>query len=72
MQTNALSTHRHMPGYPVRFALGLLVLLLTLGLLVTAVAAANFWEDADCDFDENTTLADFSAETDVPACWLVQ
>ncbi|WP_420630107.1 hypothetical protein [Candidatus Leptofilum sp.] len=68
MQTKSLFPARQMPGYPARFVLGLLVLLLTLVLLVTAVLPIF---DEQCEVAVQDKFEAFSAETAVPDCWLI-
>lgn len=72
MQTKSLFPTRKMPNYPVRFALGLLVLTLTLLLLVTAVNATGLLVDEQCESTVSHNFEEFSAETAVPDCWLTQ
>jgi hypothetical protein len=71
MQTKSLTPTRSMPSYPTRFALGLLVLTLTLILILTAVGPvfSHLLVDENCP---DATVADaFSVETAVPNCWLL-
>ena len=72
MQTKSFVPTPQMPRYPLRFAMGLLVLLLTLLLLATAVASTNLFTDERCQTTANTMTEEFSAETAVPSCWLTQ
>jgi hypothetical protein len=74
MQTKCLTPPRQLPNYPTRFALGLLILLLTLLLIVTAIAPvfSHFLAEEDCAGVATQTINGFSAETAVPNCWLIQ
>ena len=74
MQSQAIPKRVPLPNDVTRFALGLLVLTLTLLLFFTA--AAPFLNrlviEPTCDAAADNTFDSFAAETAVPDCWLVQ
>jgi hypothetical protein len=74
MQTKSLSSMNQMPHYAIRFAAGILVLMLTLLLIVTSVGPDfdDVWVDPRCETATVRTLDQVSAETAVPDCWLVR
>lgn len=74
MLTKRLNRPRHFPTYPVRFGFGMLVLLLTLLLIFTAVGPGfrHLFNDDSCEIAANYSPDNFSAETAVPDCWLIQ
>lgn len=74
MHTKRLNSTRQLPAYPVRFTFGLLVLLLTMLLIVTAVGPGfrHLFNDDSCEIAATNSYDEFSAETAVPNCWLVQ
>jgi hypothetical protein len=74
MQTKSLSQNNEMPHFAIRFAAGMLVLMLTLLLIVTAVGPDfdDVWIDQRCETATVRTLDPVSAETAVPDCWLVR
>lgn len=74
MQTKTWSHTRQMPNRLTRFALGMVVLMLTLLLIVTAIDPLmdDLLVDERCATAAALSHDSFSAETAVPDCWLVQ
>ncbi|MCA9944642.1 MAG: hypothetical protein H6656_01520 [Ardenticatenaceae bacterium] len=73
MQSKVMPQTRQMPNRLIRFSLGLLILLLTLFLIVTAVDPSldDLFIEETCTANADETFTTFSAETAVPDCWLV-
>ncbi|WP_420645152.1 hypothetical protein [Candidatus Leptofilum sp.] len=73
MSTNSTTQQGQMPSYAVRFALGMVVMVITLLLILTAVGPVlgNLMIDERCEALEES-LDPFSTETAVPNCWLIQ
>ena len=72
MHAKSLPQERKLPAQMTRLVLGMLLLLLTLLLIITASFPifSSLLIDETCEAAANGSFEEFSAETAVPDCWL--